>query len=341
VDNPQISVIIAAYNCEAYIQSCVHSVTEQSFTDFELIVCDDGSTDRTSPILHALAQDDSRIRLIQNGENQGLPSSLNKCIEASRGTYLARLDADDAALPNRLKIQHQRMSSNPGLVLTGSNVLHVGADRKTIGRSDVLLHDSDLRAQCFFQNPFVHPTVMVRRDVVMKEGLRYRLAFQTTQDWDLWIRLMNFGRIENVPDVLVHQTIHDASISKNKRALQVENSIKLQMEQATRSLSTVFSPLEYKTLNHAFLAGRKEAKTHGINRVNSCLLALKVFFSVIEKCGNGELHDFYAWFLKRCLIIGLYPPFDRKTFHLIFACAKPCDYYVSGVIRRKKRVNQR
>jgi glycosyltransferase involved in cell wall biosynthesis len=240
MDSPQISVIVAAYNCEAYIQSCVRSITTQSFKSFELIICEDGSSDRTWKILNDLAQDDPRIRLLQNPENRGLPSSLNACIEASRGNYIARLDADDVALPDRLEVQYRLMTSDSGLVLTGSNVLHVDPHQKTLGRSEVLLRDGDLRAQSFFQNPFVHPTAMFRRDVVLREALRYRPAFETTQDWDLWIRLMQFGRIANIPNILVHQMVHDASISKTKRALQVENSINLQMEQSQKSLGTAY-----------------------------------------------------------------------------------------------------
>ena len=186
----------------------VQSILAQSFTNFELIVINDGSTDNTQVILEGLRDYDSRVILISR-ENIGLIGSLNEGIDLARGIWIARMDADDIALPQRFELQLQWLEQT-GADITGSWVKRFGTSDKRVVR--LRQTDEAIKMEMLFCSPFAHPAVMMRAALVKQ--LRYDSAWESIEDYDLWERAAEAGwKMTNVPDVLLLYRIHASQIS--------------------------------------------------------------------------------------------------------------------------------
>ena len=212
--NPAISVILPVYNAEAYVREAVESILAQTFTDFELIAINDGSTDDSGAILRKLAARDTHIVLVERS-NDGLVSALNKGLEIARADLIARMDADDVAMPERFALQHARMSQEPELVVLGSFI-------RVMDKTGDIIHLSEYpltpkaTARCLERGgcPVANPAVMMRRDAVLKAG-GYRKAFSHAEDYDLWLRMSDLGyTIANLPQPLLNYRWHGANVSE-------------------------------------------------------------------------------------------------------------------------------
>lgn len=212
---PTISVVLPAFNAEKYVCEAVQSIIAQSFTNFELIIINDGSTDGTWAILEALRKRDSRIILISR-ENKGLVESLNEGVDLARGKWIARMDADDIALPHRFERQ-LRCLEQTGADLCGSWVKFFGTtDRRIIKHPQT---DEAIKMGLLFGSPFAHPTVMMKTELVKQ--LRYDKAWEKCEDYDLWERAARAGwKMTNVPEILLLYRQHDAQISTNASTYQ-------------------------------------------------------------------------------------------------------------------------
>ena len=213
---PAITVLLPAYNAERYIESAVQSILTQTFADFELIVIDDGSTDQTRAILEKLAARDARVHLISRA-NTGYVIALNEGLEKARGEYIARMDADDLCLPARFEKQLAYLRDNPDCVLVGTNVAQMDQEGAVIGpMPDIAFgHDAINHALLRRGWPIVHPSIMMRTAAVKKLG-GYLTEFCPNEDHDLFLKLGEIGRLENLPEILVQYRKHDASESAKK-----------------------------------------------------------------------------------------------------------------------------
>lgn len=208
-DNPPlVSVVLPVYNGEKFLAEAINSILAQTFPDFELILLNDGSTDGSLKILQEYEQLDPRVRLISR-ENRGLVSTLNESIDIARGEWIARMDQDDIALPQRLERQLEWIGSS-GADIAGSWVQRFGtSDKRT-----VRLHQTDeaIKTEMLFCSPFAHPAVMMRRALVSQ--LRYDSAYEKAEDYDLWERAAEAGwKMTNIPEVLLMYRVHAAQIS--------------------------------------------------------------------------------------------------------------------------------
>jgi glycosyltransferase involved in cell wall biosynthesis len=210
---PAVSVLMPVYNAQRYLTAAVGSVLGQTFADFELIVVDDGSTDRSAAILARYAKDDPRVRIISR-PNAGLVASLNEALAIARGPLVARMDADDICLPERFDRQVRYLGEHPECVLVGSAVVTMDQHGHLIGRmADIAFgHDNIDHALLHRGWPMVHPSAMIRTDALRKVGA-YRSETWPFEDHDLFLRLAEQGRVENLPEVLLHYRKHAASIS--------------------------------------------------------------------------------------------------------------------------------
>jgi len=206
--SPVITVFVPAYNAEPYLSEAIESVLAQTFRDFELLVIDDGSRDQTRQIAEAWAARDSRIRVVSRA-NRGRPATRNEAFELARGRYLAALDADDLATPQRLERQLAFMEANPALVASGSRNIHLRgpADRHRAQLSLSILrkhppHLSGIRAVQLFDCALRQSTVMFRMEAVRAHGYRYNPAYPLAEDFELWSRILQSGAVANLPDVL-------------------------------------------------------------------------------------------------------------------------------------------
>ena len=221
---PAISVILPVYNTEAYVREAVESILAQTFTDFECIIINDGSTDGSGAILCDLATQDTRIVLVER-PNDGLVSALNEGIERARADLIARMDADDVSMPERFALQHARMVQEPELAVLGSffNIIDINSKFVQLYKFLPLI---PTKAARFVEHrcPVHHPTVMMRRDAVLKAG-GYRKAFSHAEDYDLWLRMSELGYgFANLPQPLLNYRVHGDNVSAVYRAAQGRNT---------------------------------------------------------------------------------------------------------------------
>ncbi len=214
VMSPKISVLMSVYNGQRYLRQAVESILGQTFRDFEFIIVDDGSTDSTGKIL--AGYDDPRIKCLNNDRNMGLSRSLNRGLDLASGIYIARMDADDVAEPPRLERQKVFLDTNLEIGLCGSNAALIDDGGRDAGKSERPLNDIEIRWRCLTGNPFFHPTVMIRRGVLVDSGLAYDETFETAQDYDLWARVLERTKAANMPERLVRIRAHEHSLSGSR-----------------------------------------------------------------------------------------------------------------------------
>ncbi len=216
---PKISVVLPVYNGEKYLREAVESILNQSFEDFELILVDDGSTDSTPTIIKNF--NDSRIRTIRLNTNGGIVTALNKGLSAARGKYIARMDADDVSLPERLKKQYKFMENHPEIDVCGSWVRYFtripGAERvyKLPGDSEII------RASLLLENLIQHPAVMCLRKIFGKTG--YPGGYPHAEDYALWTQILDRVSFAVYPEVLLNYRLHKDQIWQRESKAQAKS----------------------------------------------------------------------------------------------------------------------
>lgn len=220
---PLISVALPVYNGERHLPEALDSILAQTLRDFELIAIDDGSTDGSLAILREYERRDSRVRVITR-ENKGLSSTLNEGIDLARGAWVARMDADDIALPHRFKRQFEWLRKT-GADIVGSWIQPFGTwDRRPVKHATT---DEAIKVEMLFGSPFAHPSVMMKTDLVRR--LRYDPAWDGAEDYDLWERAARAGwRMGNVPEVLLYYRQHPSQSSITRRRRQDELTQQIQ-----------------------------------------------------------------------------------------------------------------
>ena len=210
---PRISVLMAVHNSMEFLKGAVESILNQNYTDFEFIIIDDGSSDGSGEWLEAKAKEDQRIHLVRQA-NIGLTKSLNRGLALARGEFIARMDSDDVCLSNRLETQLAFLRRNFDVVACGSNVEMIDSDGDLIGVYHVPQTHEDIEAHFWSGGlaALVHPSAMIRRDALVKIS-GYNERFPKCQDYDLWFRLAEIGRLVNLPQVLIQWRQHASSIS--------------------------------------------------------------------------------------------------------------------------------
>ena len=211
---PCISIILPVYNGEKFIHESIRSILDQSFTDFELIIINDGSIDNSHNIITKF--NDKRIKYIQQ-ENQGLSKALNKGIKASSGKLIGRQDADDISLKHRLKKQIEYMSTHPECQLLGTWA-QIIENKKLTQR--YLIHptnDKDCKYRLLFDCCFTHSSIIIRKEILKKVGLyNENEKIVPPEDYELWSRIARKSKIANIPEVLVYFRENDSSMTYNK-----------------------------------------------------------------------------------------------------------------------------
>lgn len=227
---PAVSVLVAVHNGAAHLGEAMASILGQSFRDFELLVVDDGSTDGTPALLRGCA--DSRLRVVRHDSNLGLIAALNRGLEEARGEYVARMDADDIALPRRLERQREMLSKTPSVGLCGTWFRTFGSGRAEVVRPPI--RPEELAAKLFYESPLAHPSVMFRRKLFAEHGLRYDPAFPHAEDFELWSRVARVTDLANVPEVLLRYRRHGRQVSARHEAAQGESVRRILVRQLRR-----------------------------------------------------------------------------------------------------------
>ncbi|MFT4055012.1 MAG: glycosyltransferase [Novosphingobium sp.] len=235
---PRVSVILPCFNGEAFLREAVQSILDQTFTDFELIIVDDGSTDGSPTLLARIAQEDERIRVVRQ-PNGGIVAALNTAIDHSRGEYIARMDADDVSFPQRLALQVTWLDDHPQTVIVGGQAV---ADRhptkfstRTTGGRHAVTDFSVFPPRVAVA---MHPLITVRAAALKAMG-GYRNDYRHAEDYDLFIRARTFGRIDNPPmDVLFYRR-HENAISVSNVEEQERSAVRAELDAIAKTGSAL------------------------------------------------------------------------------------------------------
>jgi glycosyltransferase involved in cell wall biosynthesis len=296
VASPLVSVVLAARDAESTVAQAVASVLGQSERDLELLVVDDGSTDSTGELVRAVA--DPRVRVVRNESPLGLAGALNVGLDAASGAYVARMDADDVALPTWLEATLARMRERRAAVV-GTAMIDLDGDGR-LGRIHRMPAGARaVRWAALFSSPFFHSTVVIDRGVLEERGLRYDTSFGESEDYDLWARLLAVADGDNLPAALVLYRKHAAQASARRAALQRE----CQRRVALRQIGVLAPELGEAQAELAWLAGAGLQLPRGAAADAASALG-RLVEAFEETHGGGEARRAAAWALVRARASG-------------------------------------
>jgi glycosyltransferase involved in cell wall biosynthesis len=220
-----ISVVMPVLNGEKHLREAMESVLKQTFTDFEFIIINDGSTDTTAEIIKAY--NDPRIVYIDNGANLGLAKSFNIGIQAARGIYIARMDADDISIKDRFARQVRYLEMHPDVGVLGSAAIRIDLSGKKLGKISRPTNHLDIKWRSLFSTPLIHPTVIARSEVLKNNPFDETL--HNSEDYELWSRLLftTDTRFANLPEplLLYREAGFTQNLDKSRRAVSAGNTI--------------------------------------------------------------------------------------------------------------------
>lgn len=213
---PRVSIIMPAFNREKFIAESIDSALAQTYTDFELIIIDDGSKDQTVSVAKKYL-DDPRVSIIENPKNMGIATTRTRAINIARGEYLAMLDSDDVWLDHdKLKKQVAFLDSHPDHAIIGSGIAYIDTTGKQLNTLVFPTDDLEIRKTILRRNQFAQSTLLCRTEMLMKTGL-YSTRFMISDDYDLWLRVGKRWKFANSADISTGYRIHGGNITQTKR----------------------------------------------------------------------------------------------------------------------------
>jgi len=222
------------YNGEKYLKEAIESILSQSYTDFEFLIINDGSTDNSVKIIKSFS--DNRIHLIDNEKNLGQPESYNKGINLACGEYIAIMHSDDFSLPDRIKKQVEFMDANPSIGISGTWVKIVQNDMSEICKLPI---DPDLvKIHLLSYCPLFHPSVIMRKKLLTRNNLFYDPSYNSAEDYELWVRASKYLKIANLDEILLAYRIHPEQVS-NKYACKQNKHFELIRENMLEQLGVI------------------------------------------------------------------------------------------------------
>jgi len=220
-NNPLVSILIPTYNSVDFVEDTVRSIMNQTYTNIEIVIVDDASTDGTMKILEKLSKEDKRIKLLQNKKNLGITDNMNNGIHKCNGKYIAILDGDDWAYPYRIEEQVKLMEKDEEVVLCAGYMDICDENLNVKTTRTYPLKDKEIRRAMVKYDPISHPSSMWRKDALLKTDL-YSKNFPICRDYDLIVRISKFGKYENVPKSLIKYRVRkDSETGKKIRQTQL------------------------------------------------------------------------------------------------------------------------
>ncbi len=236
---PLVSIIMPVYNAKKYLQESIESIINQTYTNFEFIIIDDGSKDGSLDIISSYALNDMRIKFFKNTGKKGCYGARNFGINKASGKYIAVMDADDISLPERLEYQIKYMEANQDIGVCGTWFKEFGASSKIIRTCS---NHNDINATMFFRCPIGHPTAIIRTKILNKNNLKYNDNYLYSQDYNFFSKIIKYTRFANIPQVLLLYRVHNSQISTSKKYIQQKLAFKT-------SLKLLFDFYTNKTLS--------------------------------------------------------------------------------------------
>ena len=234
-----ITVLMSVYNGEPFLRQAIDSILAQSFTDFEFLILDDGSQDHSLEVMRDYT--DSRVRVVVNDRNRGLPATLNRGLALAAGAYIARMDQDDIAHPERLQRQFAFMESHPAVGVCGTWMRYFDSERR-VWRPPV--SDAAIRVRMLFDCPLAHPSVMLRTDLLRKHKLQYSEDCRKCEDYRFWMDWAPWGEFYNLPEVLMHYRVHEKQMCVTSKPQQQVVADRIRLTYLEQTLGMALSATE-------------------------------------------------------------------------------------------------
>lgn len=222
---PLVSVLMPVYNSEKYVQTAIESILNQQYSNFEFIIIDDHSKDKTYTLIKKIQKTDKRIHLLRNRSNLGVTKSLNKGLQMVKGKYIVRMDSDDWAYPERISSQVELMESNPHIVVSGSYIEVCDENLNTKYLRKYHLEDKLIKKHLFRYSPFAHPVTIWRTEILKKEP--YNNTIKVGQDYELYFRVGKMGEFRNLERPLLKLRMHNKSVSASMNNQQSRSTVEI------------------------------------------------------------------------------------------------------------------
>ena len=242
---PKVTVLMPVYNAEKYVGEAIESILNQTFRDFEFLIINDGSTDSSLDVVQYYK--DPRIKLVNNEKNLGLSNTLNKGIDLAQGEYLARMDADDISLRERLKKQVGFMDSHPDIGICGSWIqIFDELGNRNIGYYPPS-HD-ELLCSLFYNSCFAHPTVMIRRQIIEESYMRFDGTYCPAEDYYFWLNLLKITNGANLQEILLRYRLSKTQMTSkaaevifyaNKTRFKILNDLGIKLNDEQKELHSI------------------------------------------------------------------------------------------------------
>ncbi|OYU80794.1 MAG: hypothetical protein CFE23_07445 [Flavobacterium sp. BFFFF1] len=332
--NPAISVILPVYNCEKYIAEALGSILNQAFANFEVFVIDDASTDATLDVISKF--NDPRIKLITKAKNTGYTDSLNMGLKFANGKYIARMDGDDIAMPDRFEKQYRLMEDRPDIIVCGT-WLSIIASERVIQNPE---NHEQILLQLLYKNPIGHPSVFIRKDAIT--SLEYDKFKEPAEDYDLWSKMIWLGHFYNIQQPLMQYRQHELQVSNtknNKQTRHFNESRILLFKRLHYDVSMFPDSLVLKILNREFALSGKEFRLmlkwfHEVQEKNrnKQLYQVKEFIEITEQMKNSFIGDYFLMNKFKGIIVDRFfslPP------RLMYFVVKVCTKYFNRQLYRK------
>lgn len=289
-----ISVVLPVYNGEKYIAEAIDSILKQTYTNFELIIIDDGSTDNSLELIEKYKKQDSRIIIISR-ENRGLIATLNQGIEKAKGKYIARMDQDDISLPSRFEEQVNIMINDIKVVVCGSwiNIFGVNKKDKIVKYYE---KDKQIKANLLLSCCFAHPSVMIRKNLMIDNNIWYNNDFENAEDYHLWTQLAKVGEFYNIPKVLLNYRFLETSITRVADKNESQRK-RIYTKIFTEALSLIGYIRTDEEIELSFIISHKDRIK--VNKID--LKKLKIYFNRIVQANN---QNNFADSFTLCKILG-------------------------------------
>ena len=276
--NQTVTVLMPVHNGAAYLSEAIDSILRQSLRDFELLIVDDASTDKSVAIIEHYK--DPRIRLLRSSERLKLSGALNLGLNHARCDYVARMDSDDVSLPRRLEIQVRYMNRHPEIGMCGAWIRYFGGPSRAVLKRPVGCEE--IRAFSLVDTPFAHPTVMLRRSMMDQHQLRFDGSYYPTEDFELWTRAMRCFPVENLPQVLLQYRVHGWSLTGSDWTKMDEQAIRIIARQF-QALGIVITP-DTLRFHRELCMGRLSMSAETLSKADAWLEQIRV--------ANAQAHVF-------------------------------------------------
>lgn len=209
----KISVLMPCYNCEKYIAEAIDSIIAQTYKNWQLLIIDDGSSDQSVDIIRKYMRLDSRILLYENEKNKGVVYTRNKALSMCEGEYIAFMDADDRSSGDRLDAECKFLDENPHISAVGGLYQLINEEGREIPTKKIEAYsDCQIRAHMLFHNVIANGTVMIRRDFILQNKLKYDENLKSTEDYRFWVDVLQVGKLQNLNHVFQFYRVHEGSL---------------------------------------------------------------------------------------------------------------------------------